>query len=119
MKVRFLLDENLPPRLKMALLRLNPAIDILCVGEPDAPPYGTLDPEVLRYVEGYQRLLVTDNRRSMPEHLEEHWAEGRHIWGLFWVRPKVPIGQLAQHLFLVWETTEAEEWIDSLDWIPF
>ncbi|GAC1460980.1 MAG: hypothetical protein NVS2B14_08460 [Chamaesiphon sp.] len=119
MKIRFLLDENLPPRLKLAVLRLNPTIDILCVGEPNAPHFGSLDPDVLRYVESSQRLLVTDNRRSMPEHLEVHWAECGHILGLFWVRPKTPLGQLAQHLFLVWETTEAEEWIDRLDWIPF
>ncbi|BAY61761.1 hypothetical protein NIES22_18280 [Calothrix brevissima NIES-22] len=32
MKVRFLLDENLSPRLKVAVLRLNPAIDIVRVG---------------------------------------------------------------------------------------
>ena len=29
MKVRFLLDENLSPRLKVAVLRLNPAIALL------------------------------------------------------------------------------------------
>ena len=62
MKVRFLLDENLSPfgfgssdstetaktptsspRLKVAVLRLNPAIDILRVGESNAPILGTLD----------------------------------------------------------------------------
>ncbi|GJD21042.1 hypothetical protein RIVM261_059980 [Rivularia sp. IAM M-261] len=92
MKVRFLLDENLAPRLKVALLRLNPQIDILRVGEPDAPELGTLDPDVLRYLELSQRLLVTDNRASMPGHLEEHWNVGGHIWGLLWIRPKTPIG---------------------------
>jgi hypothetical protein len=29
------------------------------VGDPDAPPLGTLDPELLRYLEVFQRLLVT------------------------------------------------------------
>lgn len=119
MKVRFLLDENLSPRLKIALLRLNPTIDVLRVGDPDTPLLGTLDPDVLRYLELSQRLLVTDNRTSMPEHLEAHWALGGNIWGLLWVRPRTPIGQLAQELLLVWEATEAEEWIDKLDWIPF
>jgi len=118
-KVRFLLDENLSPRLKIAVLRLNPAIDIVRVGESNAPLLGTLDPDVLRYLELSQRLLLTDNRASMPSHLEAHWTEGRHIWGLFWVRPRTPIGQLAQELLLIWETTEAEEWIDLLEWIPF
>jgi hypothetical protein len=54
----------------------------------------------------------------MPEHLEAHWAEGGHIWGLFWVRPETQIGELARELFLVWEATDAEEWVDRLDWIP-
>ncbi len=119
MKIRFLLDENLSPRLKVALLRLNPTIDVLRIGEPGSPPLSTLDPEILHYLDTSQRLLVTNNRNSMPNHLAAHWAAGGHIWGLFWVRPKTPIGKLAQELFLIWEASEAEEWIDKLDWIPF
>lgn len=68
-------------------MRLNPAIDILRVGDSDAPSLGTLDPDILRYLELSQRLLVTDNRKSIPGHLEEHWAAGGHIWGLLWLRP--------------------------------
>ena len=119
MKVRFLLDENLSGRLKLALLRLEPDIDIVRVGEPHAPASGTLDPDILVYVEATQRLLVTDNRRSMPAHLELHWQQGRQIWGLLWVRPNTSIGQLAQALQLIWSASEAEEWINQLDWIPF
>jgi hypothetical protein len=118
-KVRFLLDENLPPRLKVALLRLNPAIDVLRIGEPDTPPLSTLDPDILHYLALSQRLLVTGNRSSMPDHLAAHWAAGEHTWGLFWVRPKTPLGRLAQELLVVWEASEAEEWIDRVDWIPF
>jgi predicted nuclease of predicted toxin-antitoxin system len=66
MKVRFPLDENLSPRLKAALLRFNPAIDVVHVGEPGAPQLGTPDPDVLRYLEISERVLVTSNRKSMP-----------------------------------------------------
>ena len=118
MKVRFLLDENLSPRLKVAVLRFNPAIDILHVGDADAPPRGTLDPEILHYLELSQRLLITDNRSSMPEHFEAHYGDGGHIWGLLWVRPETQIGELVREIFLVWEASEAEEWLDRLDWIP-
>ncbi len=43
MKVRFLLDENISPRVKTALLRLNPTIDVLRVSHltrrsPQSPP---------------------------------------------------------------------------------
>ncbi len=119
MKVKFLLDENLTPRLKTAVLRLNPAIDILRIGDPGTLSFGSLDPEVLVFLERSQRLLITDNRVSMPGHLETHWSASRHLYGLLWVRPKTPTRLLSQELRLIWEATQAEEWIDVLDWIPF
>lgn len=89
MKVRFLLDENLTPRLKVAVLRLNADIDIQRIGDLRTPPLGCLDPEVILYLERSQRLLVTDNRTSMPGHLQAHWEQGNHIWGLVWTRPRL------------------------------
>ena len=119
MKIRFLIDENLPPKLKSSILRLNPGIDVLRIGDADAPPFGTLDPDILHYLEVSQRLLVTDNRKSIPGHLQEHWEAERHIWGLVWIRPSGTLSSCAKTLVLIWETTEAEEWIDKLDWIPY
>jgi hypothetical protein len=37
MKIRFLLDENLNPRIKVGLLHHDPAIDVLRVGDLGAP----------------------------------------------------------------------------------
>ena len=119
MKVRFLLDENISPRIKTALLRLNPTIDVLRVGDSSAPSLGMPDPDLLHYLEVSQRALVTFNRTSMPAHLETHWAAGGHIWGLFWIRSNTSIGRLAQEIFFIWEASEAEEWVDRIDWIPF
>ena len=64
MKIKFLLDENLSPRLKIAVLRLNPDIDILRIGDENTPKLGTLDSDVLIYLGISQRLLITDNRTS-------------------------------------------------------
>ena len=89
MKVKFLLDENLSPRLKTAVLRLNPKINILRISDPTTLPLGSFDPEVLLYLNRSQRLLITDNRTSMPGHLKEHWEQDRlfgvcygHVRGL-------------------------------------
>jgi predicted nuclease of predicted toxin-antitoxin system len=119
MKVRFLLDENLSPRLQIGLWRRNPAIDVLRVGDLGAPALGTLDPEILLYLASAQRLLVTNNRVSMPDHLQVHHAAGGHHWGITWIRPGAQIGQLVDALELIWTATDAEEWQDSLEWIPF
>ncbi len=118
MKPCFLLDENLSPRLKLAILRLNSKIDILRVGDLGAPDSGTLDPNILIYLQQSQRILLTDNRKSMSEHLNDHWVKNQYIWGLFWLKPKATVRELAEEVVLIWETTEAEEWKDRLVWIP-
>jgi hypothetical protein len=64
MRIRLLLDENLAPLLKSALLRLDPTIDVVRVGDADAPPFHTLDPDILAFCEAEQRLLVTGNRKA-------------------------------------------------------
>lgn len=118
MKVRFLLDENISPRLKVALLRFDPTIDVLRVGDPGAPALGTPDPDLLEYLQVSGRMLVTFNRASMPKHIQVHWANGGHLWGVLWIRRGTPISQVARELFLVWQASNADEWIDRLEWIP-
>lgn len=50
MKLRYLLDENVPPRVAIGLARINPHIDVLRVGDAGAPPLETKDPEILTYL---------------------------------------------------------------------
>ncbi len=119
MKVRFLLDENLSPRLKLALRRYDDTIDVVRVGDKEAPSLGMSDSEVLCYLEISQRMLVTDNRSSMPGHIDEHRGRGGRHWGVAWIRPGSRLGQLAATLYLTWTASEAEEWRDQTLWIPF
>jgi hypothetical protein len=116
-KLRFLLDENLSPRLTKAVHRRYPAIDVLRIGDEGTPPLGTLDPDILRYLEATRRALVTDNRESIPGHLDDHFAAGGQHWGIFVVRKSAPFGLLAAELYLYWEASEAEEWINRIEWI--
>ena len=117
MKLRFLIDENLSLRLKATLNRHYPSIDVLRVGDEGAPAFGTLDPDILHYLEASQRTLITDNRASMPGHISDHEAIGGRHWGIFSVRKNAPFGPLAELLALYWEATEAEEWIDRIEWL--
>jgi hypothetical protein len=47
MPIRYLIDENLSPAYADQLRRREPALDVYAVGEPGAPPKGTLDPNIL------------------------------------------------------------------------
>lgn len=120
MKVRYLLDENLSPRLKLAILRFENNIDILRIGDDGMPSLGTSDPEILQFLASSQRLLVTDNRSTIPDYLDEFYLHGgQSHWGVLWVRPDATIGALAADLHLIWMASNAEEWKNRADWIPF
>lgn len=80
MRIRYLLDENLDPRFLRTLQRHYPQIDVLRVGDASAPELGVSDPAILAYAEANHWVLVTDNRTSMPGHVEAYWLAGRHHW---------------------------------------
>jgi hypothetical protein len=119
MKVRFLLDENQSPRLKTAIIRLIPSADVLRVGDSTAPALSTPDMDLLRYLELTRRALITADRTTIPTHLEAHRMAGGLHWGIFWVRPRMPIGRLTESLQIIWEASEADDWINQENWIPF
>lgn len=105
------------PRFVTTLVRHYPMIDAVCVGDEDAPSFGTLDPDILSYLAETQRTLVTDNRKSMPQHLTDHFKIGGHHWGVFIVSKHAPYKRVADALFVYWDVTEAEDWIDQVEWV--
>jgi hypothetical protein len=117
-KVRFLIDEDLSPDYVQQLQQYNPAIDVLRVGHSGAPALSTLDPELLLYCEREQRALVTENRATMPGHERDHLTAGRHHWGIFKLRRGHGFGVYLAELRLIWEASEAEEWLDQSRWLP-
>ena len=75
------------------------------------------DSQILQYAEEHQRLLITLDRASMPGHVGDHVRSGRRHWGVLRVKPSASVATLAEELLLVWEASEAEDWIDQLGWI--
>lgn len=119
MKLRFLLDEHVDPAIIDAVLLLDERIDIERVGGELAPPLGTKDPELLRWCEHQQTILVTADHKSMPGHVADHYGSGHMHWGVFRLRPGTSVGALAQALYLFSIASEREEWQHVMDWIPY
>lgn len=82
MGVTILIDENLSPELRKQLLRHSPDWEVFAVGNPDAPPKATLDPDILRWCASHNAVLITNNRKSMPGHLREFEDEGLTMPGI-------------------------------------
>lgn len=118
MKPRFLLDEHVNRAIQRQLRRLDPEIDVLAIGDPEAPPAGTPDPDILNWMEENRYILVTENRSTIPSHLSDHFAAGRHIPGILWIRPDVGIGRIIEELYLIWVASTADEYEDRPLFIP-
>jgi hypothetical protein len=101
MKPRFLLDEHVNRAIQRQLRRLEPQIEVLVVGDPEAPSKGILDPELLIWLEANGYILVSENRSTIPVHLAEYYTAGRHIPGILWIRPSASLGEITEYLYLM------------------
>ncbi|NET56149.1 MAG: hypothetical protein F6K47_08225 [Symploca sp. SIO2E6] len=118
MTLKYLLDENVDPEYVRQLRRRYPELVVRIVGEPAAPPKGTLDPEILVWCETTGFVLVTNNRRSMPVHLTEHLDLGGHIPGIFILNPGLSMGETLEDLIVVAGTALANEYQDRIEYLP-
>lgn len=116
--IKYLLDENVAPALRAALHHLYPKMTVWLIGDPGAPERGTLDPEILIWCELHNFSLVTNNRASMPMHLQTHIAAGGHVPGIFVLTPQLTLGQTAEDLAVIYGASEATEYRDQLRYLP-
>jgi hypothetical protein len=116
---RFLVDEDVNMDLVTHLRAVEPAMELLIIGEAGAPPKGTLDPDVLLAAESLRRALISADKRTMRDHLNDHFNTGHHTWGVILLRVGHSIPAYAADLRLIWFATEADEWVDRTDYIPY
>lgn len=117
-RIRFLLDENVDPVLRKALHQQIPEMTVWRVGDPIAPPNGTLDPAILDWCSQNRFILITNNRASMPIHLKEHLSAGRSAPGIFVLNPNITQEQILQELVLVWSASDLEEYANLIWYLP-
>jgi len=117
--VNLLLDEHVHPGLLAELRRRLPELVIRQIGEDLAPQRGTPDPEILVWCEEHQFHLVTNNRRTMPAHLADHLAAGRHVPGILTIDLSETLGVLVQELQDIVELSRRDEYRDRIEYVPF
>ena len=100
------------------LLLREPEIQVLAIGDELAPARGTLDPAILEWIEQNGYVLVSRNRRTIPNHLRDHLATGHHVPGIFLLWRQCSLGRLIEDLLLIWRTSEPSEYRDRIEYLP-
>jgi hypothetical protein len=116
--IGFLLDENISPDIAPQLQARDPAVSVYAVGDGFAPPKGTLDPDILIWIENQGCMLVTYNRKTMPVHLRDHLAQGHHIHGILILNPDLTIGEVLEELLLIAGASLPDEYKDRIEYLP-
>ncbi len=115
MRVKFQADTDLDGRVLRGLRRAAPEIDIRTAA--DAALAGLEDPEVLRIAAASERILISQDRRTMPAPFARFAADARSP-GVILLREVIPISTAIEELLLIWSASDAEEWNGRLVWIP-
>jgi hypothetical protein len=121
MPLAFLLDENLPRSIWNAIQRHNEEgqefLDVTRVGEIAELPLGTDDGSILLWSEQHNRLLITQDKRTMPGHLTDYLDSGGHSPGIFMLRTGITTSHFIEYLVLVAYASESMEWRDRIEYI--
>ena len=122
MAVRFVLDENLRGPLWDAIQAHNARgsrlIDAVRVGDPSDLPLRTPDPDILLWAQREVRVLITNDKSSMPGYLFDHIQAGHHSPGIFIPRSQSTIPELVSFFVIVAHTSDPAEWSDLITFIP-
>lgn len=117
--LEYLLDEHVSPAYRQQLLRRESSLTVRIIGDPGVPPKGTLDPELLLWCEKEGFVIVTNNRSTMPVHLADHLAEGRHMLGIFILNPLMSFGDTIEELILLATASVENEFSDKITFLPY
>lgn len=122
MALAYLFDEHLRGPLCRAIGRQNAKssdpIDVVRVGDVDAPPLGTLDADLLAWSEAANRIIVTFDKGTMPKHLSEHLRSGNRVPGIFVIREHQNLKGVFEFLAFAAEASDEFEWQDRIVYIP-
>lgn len=108
----------MPHAVRDQLLLRAPEIGLLLVGDEGAPALGTLDPTIPRWLEENEHILISRNRRSMPQHLREHMEAGGHVPGILVLRRRYALGQVIDDLISIWTASTLNEFRDRIEYLP-
>jgi hypothetical protein len=114
--LRLLIDQDFDQRILRGLQRRIPHLDFVTAHEAGLGE--TPDPELLAWAAEVGRVIVTHDRRTMPEHAAERIATGEIIAGVFIVPRRLPINQVIEDLEMMVTCTHKGEWENVVQYLP-
>ncbi len=118
---RFLADENFNGRIVAGLHRLYPEIDLLTFAESNIIR-GLSDPELIEETAQLDRILLTHDKRTMPDHFADVLARtlplGLHLPGVLLLSRTMAIGAAIDEIALICGASRHDEYRNRIVYLP-
>jgi hypothetical protein len=115
MKVLYQADNDLRKAIVRGAVRREPQMNFRSAQA--ARVDGVPDPEVLAFAADEGRNLVSHDFQPMPKHFRQ-FTRRRRSPGALLVRQDLPVGEAIETLLLIWQASEADEWVNRLCLVP-
>ncbi|MDQ2809307.1 MAG: DUF5615 family PIN-like protein [Chloroflexota bacterium] len=110
------MDENIDLALVRGLRSRNPNLDIVRVQEVRLRT--AADPVILAWAADTDRIVVTYDVRTMPSHAYTRVAAGQRMPGVIGIPKTLPFGDIITQLLLIAGASRAEEWNNTVRYLP-
>lgn len=114
--LHFLSDENFNGDIIRGLRLRNAQLDLLRV--QDVGLLNVDDPEVLAWAATNNRILLTQDRATMPDFAYERISAGQKMPDIFVLHDSTPIRTIIEELLLLDECSKQEEWFGLVLYLP-
>src|SRR5438552_751 len=104
--IRFLADASLRHAIVKGCRRPEPAIAFLSAHEANLE--GVPDPEVLAFADQHNRILVTSDLRTMPQHFGGFFVAHGYCPAIFLVKQRAPLADVIEELLMVWAASTSD-----------
>jgi predicted nuclease of predicted toxin-antitoxin system len=114
--LRLATDEDVDGRIIAGLLLQRADLDL--VRMQDVGLRTKEDPILLEWADAAGRILITNDKRTMPGHVEQRINAGKTVPGVFILRRGFSIGKLIEEILIRVECSEQDEWLNLIDYLP-
>ena len=115
MKIRYQADADLNQKIVAATIRLDSRVDFRT--SDAAGLRGVSDLGVLEIAARDGRILVTHDKSTMPDHFAQ-FIQTNESPGVLIVPRNLKLAEVGEELFMIWEASEPDEWINIITYIP-
>jgi hypothetical protein len=115
--LRFLTDQNFDQDIARGLIARAPNLDIISALNAGVSEYE--DPDLLRWTAEHNRILITHDKKTIPDFVIALVSSGFTLPGVILVIKSVSIGRLIDDLELTILCGKAEDFRNDVFYLPF